>query len=70
MNTIRCIKISLNNKLLAAGGNKLKIWKFSNGKLVKSISSHNRTISNIEFSQNSKFLLSCSFDERIIMLHA
>lgn len=62
---IHAVAISPDGKILATGSNPLKLWQSRTGKEVATLSGHTGGISAIVFSQDSKTLISSSWDGTI-----
>lgn len=76
---INKILISPDSRLLAvtfiypltmgdsAGAGQINIWDLESGKLVSELRGHNRSVSDLEFSLDSHFLLTSSYDDTVYL---
>ena len=64
---VYCICFDNTGKYLASCSNDLsiKIWNFDNLTCIKTLTGHEHTISNVEFSPDSLWLYSASRDKNI-----
>ncbi|MGE0480059.1 MAG: hypothetical protein AB7Q17_06260 [Phycisphaerae bacterium] len=66
---IRCVAISPNGEWIATGGGyvdrTVKLWRRSDGRLVRSLSGHSADVSALAFSPNGEWLASGSDDTTV-----
>ena len=43
----------------------IKVWRASNGELIKTLTGHSGTVTSLVFSPNGEYLISGSFDSSI-----
>lgn len=63
-NNMSCVAYSGDGQLLATGGHdgKVKLWNIGSGFCFVTFSEHASAVSDLAFSGNKKFVVSCSLD--------
>lgn len=65
---VRELAISASNRYLAgASGNLINVWDMSDGRMLLTLSGHDGTLRDIEFSQDERSLASVADDEMVLV---
>ncbi|VXD24711.1 hypothetical protein PL8927_830090 [Planktothrix serta PCC 8927] len=64
--TISCVAISSEHKIIVGGGWKtIRIWNLETGKLVNTINAHSHWVLSVAISSNGQYLVSSSIDKTV-----
>ena len=64
--TISCVAISSEHKIIVGGGWKtIRIWNLDTGKLINTINAHSHWVLSVAISSNGQYLVSSSIDKTV-----